>query len=43
MAKVAVALVAGIVVLVALFPASGPAASCYSLVGYRVPCGDGLN
>jgi hypothetical protein len=42
-AKVAIALIAGIVVLVALLPASGAEAWCYSLIGYEVPCRDGLN
>ena len=41
LAKVAVALLAGFVVLVALFPASGAAVWCYSLIGYPVPCGNG--
>jgi len=43
-AKVAVAILAGIVVLVLLFPASGVDTrppECYSAFGYTVPCGAG--
>ena len=43
-AKVALAVVAGLIVLVLLFPASGiqpiPPV-CYSVFGYVVPCGEG--
>lgn len=44
-AKVAIALLAGLVVLVLLFPASGVDTlppECYSVFGYTVPCGDGI-
>jgi hypothetical protein len=44
-AKVAIAVLAGLVVLVLLFPASGLDSSppvCYSVLGYTVPCGGGL-
>lgn len=44
-AKVAVAVLAGLVVLVLLFPASGVDTlppECYSVFGYTVPCGGGL-
>ena len=44
-AKVVVALLAGIVVLVLLFPASGIdplPPQCFSVFGYSVPCGGGL-
>jgi hypothetical protein len=44
-AKVAVALLAGLVVLVLLFPASGIEPippRCFSVFGYEVPCGGGL-
>ena len=43
--KVALALVAGIAVLVLLFPASGIdplPPQCFSVFGYSVPCGGGL-
>ena len=43
--KVAVALLAGLVVLVLLFPASGIdplPPQCFSVLGYTVPCGGGL-
>lgn len=47
-AKVAIAVLtvlAGLVVLVLLFPASGvdtQPPECYSVFGYSVPCGDGV-
>ena len=44
-AKVASALLAGLVVLVLLFPASGIVPippRCFSAFGYEVPCGGGL-
>jgi hypothetical protein len=44
-AKVAIAVLAGLVVLVLLFPASGVdtlPTECYSVFGYTVPCGGGL-
>lgn len=45
LAKIAVALLAGLVVLVLLFPGSGTSTlppECYSAFGYTVPCGGGL-
>ncbi|CAN5506899.1 hypothetical protein BH20CHL7_BH20CHL7_13350 [soil metagenome] len=42
---IAIALLAGLVVLVLLFPASGIdpiPPQCYSAFGYVVPCADGL-
>jgi hypothetical protein len=44
-AKVALALLAGLIVLVLLFPASGVdpiPPRCFSVLGYSVPCGGGL-
>lgn len=44
-AKIAVASLAGLVVLVLLFPGSGISTlppECYSAFGYTVPCGGGL-
>jgi hypothetical protein len=44
-AKVAIAVLAGLVVLVLLFPVSGvdtQPPECYSVFGYSVPCGDGV-
>ncbi len=44
MAKVAIALLAGFVVLVLLFPASGIVPippQCFSVFGYTVPCQSG--
>ena len=44
-AKVAIAVLAGLVVLVLLFPASGVDTlppECYSVLGYTVPCGGGV-
>lgn len=44
-AKVAFGLLAGLVVLVLLFPASGIdpiPPRCFSVFGYTVPCGGGL-
>ena len=44
-AKVAIAMLAGLVVLVLLFPASGvdtQPPECYSVFGYTVPCGGGV-
>lgn len=43
--RVGVALLAGLVVLVLLFPAHGIdpiPPQCFSLIGYTVPCEDGL-
>ncbi|MEX1171363.1 MAG: hypothetical protein WEG56_02005 [Chloroflexota bacterium] len=43
--NLAIALLAGLVVLVLLFPASGIdpiPPECYSVFGYVVPCADGL-
>jgi len=43
--RVAVALLAGLVVLVLLFPAHGIdpiPPQCFSLIGYTVPCADGF-
>lgn len=43
--NVAIALLAGVVALVLLFPASGIdpiPPECYSAFGYVVPCADGL-
>lgn len=37
-AKVAVALLAGIVVFVVLVPTSGAGPFCYSVLSFRVPC-----
>lgn len=45
-AAVAIALLAGVVVLVLLFPFSGVDTNppqCLSLFGYSVPCGTGLS
>lgn len=45
LAKVAIALLAGIVVLVLLFPGSGitrEPPECFSVFGYTVPCGGGV-
>lgn len=44
-AKVGIAVLAGLVVLVLLFPASGVDTlppECYSVFGYTVPCGGGV-
>lgn len=44
-AKVAIPVLAGLVVLVLLFPASGVDTlppECYSVFGYTVPCGGGV-
>ena len=43
--RIAVSLLAGLVVLVLLFPASGIVPIppvCFSVFGYSVPCGGGL-
>lgn len=44
-AILAIVVLAGLVVLVLLFPASGvdtQPPACYSVFGYQVPCGDGV-
>lgn len=44
-ARIAIVALAGLVVLVLLFPASGVDTlppECYAVFGYPVPCGDGI-